>query len=78
MIDWKPIAEAKQDGTVYRVKNALIGEDIRLDAAWLPYKHISGRMRYEWVLVKDHDDFMPMMPGTLLIPTHYAEEGADV
>lgn len=69
--DWQDIATAPKDGTVVRVRNAVMADDMVIDARWGHYTTSWGRELMEWVIVKDHDRFMPMRPGTLVIPTQW-------
>lgn len=73
MSDWQPIDTAPKDGTVIEVKNNQMDREVQ--AKWGDYKSPWGTPSMQFVLVKDHDRFMPIRPGSLVIPDFWRPLG---
>lgn len=69
MTDWQTIDTAPRDGTVIEVKNPVMDGPVL--AKFSDYKSSYGSKSKQFVLVRDPDRFMPLPPGTLVIPTHW-------
>lgn len=66
-MEWQPIETAPKDGTVLLVKNRVM--DRAVEARWGEYhSRAVPKTTMQWVLVRDPDRFMPLPPGTLVIP----------
>ena len=65
--EWQDISTAPRDGTVIDVTNDAM-KDWSVNAKWGEYHSPWGRIFDEFVLVHDFDEFMPMRPGSLIVP----------
>lgn len=71
ILNWKPItAQAPKDGAVVWLRNEIM--DRAVHGRWTEYTSNYGTKSMQWVLVRDFDQFMPMPPGTLIVPSEWA------
>lgn len=70
----QPMETAPKDGTVVRVMNRCM--EAPVEAKWGRYTNSVGNQSDEWILVKDSTTFMPLRPGTLVIPDEWWLLGA--
>ena len=67
--DWLPVKTAPKDGTIVQVRNPVM--KLPVDAKWGDYTSPWGSPSKQWIVVKDHDEFWPCAPGTLVCPTEW-------
>jgi hypothetical protein len=67
--DWQPIETAPRDGTVIDATNECM--DFSVNAKFGKYESPWGKTYDDFVVVKDFDKFMPMRPGTLIVPSKW-------
>lgn len=65
----QPMDTAPRDGTVISVKNRQM--DSHVEARWGKYTNCVGNTSDQWILVKDHQRFMPLPPGAMICPDEW-------
>jgi hypothetical protein len=68
--EWRPISDAPWDGTEVFVRNKLT-HDMKILAAFGEYTSDFGSKSEQWTIVRDFDKYMPLRPGTLVVPTEW-------
>jgi hypothetical protein len=68
--EWRPIDEAPTDGTQVFVRNKLT-HDMKILASFGDYISDFGSQSQQWSIVRDFDKYMPLRPGTLVMPDEW-------
>lgn len=68
--EWRPIVEAPKDGTQVFVRNKHT-HDMKILASFGDYTSDFGTKSQQWSIVRDFDKYMPLRPGTLVMPEEW-------
>lgn len=68
--EWRPVIEAPKDGTQVFVRNKLT-TGMKILASFGEYVSDLGTKSQQWSIVRDFDKYMPLRPGTLVMPDEW-------
>lgn len=74
--NWKDMSSAPKDGTPVFVHNKQT-HHMKILARWGKYTGHWGNSSDEWIIVRDYERFMPMRPGTFVIPDEWRPASSD-